>query len=170
MPDPEPSIDIVVILDKPCWEKPISEWEALIRPAALEALCQAQWAHSTEVNFLLTDDARIQELNKQYRHINKPTNVLSFPSLEPEEIFNLKKKEKSLQPIILGDVALSFETIRQESLKQEIPFDHHLIHLAVHGVLHLLGFDHERDEDATVMESLEIKILSSLTIPNPYQE
>lgn len=168
MPDPEPSIDIVVILDKPCWERPISEWEALIRPAVLEALRQGQWAHSAEINFLLTDDARIQELNKNYRDVNKPTNVLSFPSLEPEEMSNLKGNEKSLQPIILGDVALSFETIHQESLSQEIPFDHHLIHLAVHGVLHLLGFDHEKDEDATVMESLEIKILSSLTIPNPY--
>lgn len=168
MPDPEPPIDIVIILDKPCWERPISEWEALIQPAVLEALRQAQWVCPAEINFLLTDDARIQELNKNYRDVNKPTNVLSFPSLEPEEISDLKEKEKSLQPIILGDVVLSFEIIRQESLNQEIPFDHHLIHLAVHGVLHLLGFDHERDEDATVMESLEIKILSSLTIPNPY--
>ena len=168
MPDPEPSIDIVVIRDKLCWEKPISEWEALIQPAILEALHQAQWTNPAEINILLTDDAKIQELNKNYRDVDKPTNVLSFPSLEPEEISNLKRKEKSSQPIILGDVALAFETIRQESLKQEVPFDHHLIHLAVHGVLHLLGFDHERDEDATVMESLEIKILSALTIPNPY--
>lgn len=170
MPDPEPSVDIVVILDKPCWERSIAEWEALIQPAILETLRQSQWTQSAEINILLTDDAKIHELNKEHRGIDKPTNVLSFPSFEPEEIFSLKKgRNGSLKPMVLGDIALAHETIQKESLNQNKPFDQHLIHLAIHGVLHLLGFDHEKDEDATVMESLEIKILSSLKIPNPYQ-
>jgi probable rRNA maturation factor len=170
MPDPEPSVDIVVILDKPCWDRPIAEWEALIQPAILETLHQSQWVQPAEINILLTDDARIHELNKEHRGIDKPTNVLSFPSFEEEEIFSFKGGNALLEPIVLGDIALAHETIQKESLSQNKSFDHHLIHLAVHGVLHLLGFDHEKDEDATVMESLEIKILSSLKIPNPYQE
>jgi probable rRNA maturation factor len=170
MPDPEPSVDIVVILDKPCWKRSVAEWEMLIQPAILETLRQSQWAQSAEINVLLTDDAKIHALNKEHRGIDKPTNVLSFPSFEPEEIFSLKGRNESIEPMVLGDIALSYETIQKESLSQNKHFDHHVIHLAVHGVLHLLGFDHEKDEDATVMESLEVKILSSLKISNPYQE
>lgn len=170
MPDPEPSFDIIIILDKPCWKRSIAEWEALIQPAIFETLCQSQWPQSVEINILLTDDTKIQELNKKYRGVDKPTNVLSFPSFEPEEISGLKTGKWSPEPVVLGDIALAYETIQKESSSQDKPFDQHLIHLAVHGVLHLLGFDHEKDEDATVMESLEIRILSSLTIPNPYQE
>lgn len=170
MPDPEPSFDITVILDQPCWERPISDWEALVRPAILKALRQAGWTQSAEINILLTNDAKIQELNNRFRGFNKPTNVLSFPSLELEEIARLKVGIEQPEHIVLGDVALAYETIQKEASSQGKAFDHHLIHLTVHGLLHLLGFDHEKDEDATVMESLEIEILSSLTIPNPYQE
>ena len=170
MPDPDLSINIVVIIDKPCWEKPLSQWEALIQPAILETLCQASWFQGAEINVLLTDDSTIQQLNKNHLGQDKPTNVLSFPSLEPEVISNLGNQENVGFPIILGDVALAFETIQKESLGQKKLFEHHLLHLTVHGILHLLGFDHKQDEDALVMESLEIKILSSLMIPNPYEE
>ena len=170
MPDPEPSFDIIIIRDKPCWEKSIAEWKALIRPAVFETLHQSRWPKSAEINILLTNNDKIQDLNKKYRGINEPTNVLSFPSFEPEEIFNLKAAKGLSEPIVLGDIALAYETIQEESSNQNKPFDHHLIHLTIHGVLHLLGFDHEKDEDAVEMESLEIKILSSLIIPNPYEE
>lgn len=170
MPDPESSIDITVIVDKPCWGRASIEWEGLIRPTVLKALRQSQWTQPAEINILLTDDETIQKLNKSYRNIDKPTNVLSFPSLEREEISDFIKGDKSQTPIILGDVALAFQTIQAESLKQKKSFDHHLVHLVVHGILHLLGFDHEKDDDAEVMESLEIEILSSFMIPNPYQE
>jgi probable rRNA maturation factor len=170
MPDPDLSINIVVIIDKPCWKKPLSEWEALIRPAILETLRQALWLQGVEINVLLTDNSTIQQLNKTHLGQDKPTNVLSFPSLEPEAISNLKNEENGGFPIILGDIALAFETIQQESLDQKKLFEHHLLHLIVHGILHLLGFDHTQDEDALVMESLEIKVLSSLMIPNPYEQ
>lgn len=173
MLDPDPSVDIVVIVDKPCWKDPTSQWEALIRPAVLEALCQSRWIHGAEINVLLTDDAAIRELNKSHLGHDKPTNVLSFPSLEPEAVAGLLHKDNEQVPVILegvvlGDVVLAFETLQQESLAQKKSFEHHVLHLTVHGILHLLGFDHEQDKDALVMESLEIKILSSLTIPNPY--
>lgn len=168
MPDPEPSFDIVVILDKPCWKRSISEWEALIKPAVLKTLQKAQWTREAEINILLTDDVEIRKLNKSYLSLDKPTNVLSFPSFEPKELSDLSKGKTSHVPITLGDVVLAYETIHDESVKQNKLFDHHLAHLVVHGVLHLLGFDHEKDDDAAVMETLEIKILSSLMIPNPY--
>jgi probable rRNA maturation factor len=169
MLDPDPSMDIVVIIDKPCWRKPVSQWKALIQPAVLETLRQSSWISGAEINVLLTDDATIRDLNKTHRGYDKPTNVLSFPSLEPEAISAYHHKQND-QAVILGDVVLAFETIQKESLAEHKPFEHHLVHLTVHGILHLLGFDHQQDKDAVVMESLEIKILSSLMIPNPYQE
>lgn len=170
MPDPDPSIDIAVIVDKPCWEKTQAYWEALIQPVVRETLRQAQWNQGAEINVVLSDDAAVQELNKHYRGQEKPTNVLSFPSLEPEEVARLACEEKAhTSPVILGDVVLAFETIQKESLDQKKPFDDHLLHLIAHGTLHLLGFDHEQDKDALAMESLEIRILSSLMVPNPYQ-
>lgn len=170
MPDPEPSIDIVVILDKPCWERPISEWEALIQPVILCTLQEVRWVFDSEINVLLTDDQAIQKLNKSYLGKDKPTNILSFPSLEQNDIGDIYNGKGSQIPVILGDIVLAFETIHKESVAQKKSFDHHVIHLVVHGVLHLLGYDHEKDEDAATMETLEIKILSSLMIANPYQE
>jgi probable rRNA maturation factor len=170
MPDPEPSIEITVIIDRPCWENSTAHWESLLQPAVLKTLHQLNWGHSSEINILLTDNAVIQSLNKSYRDQNKPTNVLAFPSLNPDEIAALYKNKPEQSPIILGDVVLAFETIQQESNEQKKDFEKHLVHLTVHGTLHLLGFDHEKDDDAATMESLEIKILSSLMIPNPYEE
>jgi len=175
MPDPDPSPHIAVILDKPCWKGTASQWETLIKPAVLETLAQSLKAlPEAEITILLTDDATIRKLNKTHRGHDKPTNVLSFPSLEPKDVLDLcvskNEQENERSPLILGDIALAFETICQESIDQKKPFDHHLVHLVVHGVLHLLGFDHNQDDEALAMESLEIKILSSLMIPNPYQE
>lgn len=170
MPDPESSHDIIVIIDKPCWKKPISQWDALIQSAVIETLRQSKWTHGAEINILLTDDGAMKKLNQAYRGVNKPTNVLSFPSLEPQEVSVILKSKDAQESIILGDVVLAFETIQKESIHQHKPFDEHLVHLVVHGVLHLLGFDHEKNEDAVIMESLEIKILSCLNIRNPYEE
>lgn len=167
MPDSDASMEITVIVDKPCWSHSPSYWENLIQPAIQKAFHEAKWFYPSEVNVLLTDKTAIQELNKNHRGFDKPTNVLSFPSLEPGEIAHLSESHLS-EPIILGDIALSFETIQAEAQEQDKPFEHHLIHLVVHGGLHLLGFDHEDDEEAAMMESLEIKILSSLGILNPY--
>ncbi|MBM3468174.1 MAG: rRNA maturation RNase YbeY [Alphaproteobacteria bacterium] len=169
MPDPESSYDIAVIVDKPCWKAPASQWETLIQPVVLETLRQSLWKSSAEINILLSDNVAVHELNKKFRGIDKPTNVLSFPSLEADEISSYRK-EKTKDTIILGDIVLAFETLQQESLEQNILFEHHVKHLIVHGVLHLLGYDHQKEEDAINMESLEVSILSTLNIPNPYKE
>ncbi len=112
----------------------------------------------SELLIRLVDKSEIQMLNKTYRGKNQATNVLSFPSDFPVEI----------EEPILGDVVICVQVVREEADAQGKTFVHHLIHMAVHGTLHLLGYDHIEDDEAVVMESLEIKILGALTIENPY--
>ncbi len=112
----------------------------------------------SELLIRLVDKSEIQMLNKTYRGKNQATNVLSFPSDLPVEI----------EEPILGDVVICVQVVREEADVQGKTFVHHLIHMAVHGTLHLLGYDHIEDDEAVVMESLEIKILGALTIENPY--
>lgn len=114
----------------------------------------------TELSLLFTDDAHIRVLNRDWRAKDRPTNVLSFPA------FAVTPGDPV--PPMLGDVALAFETVRSEAELEDKPFDHHLMHLIVHGVLHLLGHDHEEDGEAEAMEALERAILARLAIPDPY--
>ncbi len=107
------------------------------------------------ISILLTNNSEIKKINKQYRDKNKPTNILSFEIGESG---------------VLGDIALSYETIKKESEDQNISFENHLTHLIVHGVLHLLGYDHIKDSEAKEMEDLEIKILDKMGIENPYKK
>lgn len=110
---------------------------------------------SNELSIALVDDKEIQFLNKKFRDKNKATNVLSFPSNGPAPI--------------LGEIILSYETLKKEAEELLIPFKHHLIHMLVHGFLHLQGFDHQTDEDAAIMEKLEVRVLLDLNIDNPYK-
>ena len=162
-------LEINIILDKPCWEEAFPSWEKSIREAATEAVAGVQWTHQAEMNILLTDDATICQMNTAFRKINKPTNVLSFPSLEAQEIANLYSGKICENPVFLGDIALSFETLEKEASEQGKLVGDHVVHLVVHGVLHLFGFDHENDQDAFLMESREAAILSTLNVPNPYE-
>ncbi|MDR3475367.1 MAG: rRNA maturation RNase YbeY [Devosia sp.] len=113
-----------------------------------------------ELSIVLTDDAEQQQLNKEWRGIDKPTNVLSFPQIEP------------FGPVsgILGDIVLARETLEREAEELQKPFAHHFTHLVVHGFLHILGYDHVEEGDALRMESLETRILETLGIADPYQE
>ena len=110
---------------------------------------------ANELSIALVDDKEIQFLNKKFRDKNKATNVLSFPSNGPAPI--------------LGEIILSYETLKKEAEELLIPFKHHLIHMLVHGFLHLQGFDHQTDEDAAIMEKLEVRVLLDLNIDNPYK-
>jgi len=112
----------------------------------------------SELLIRFVDPAEIQQLNKIYRHQDKTTNVLSFPSDLPIEI----------DEEILGDVVICNEIVAKEAKMQQKTFNNHLIHMAIHGVLHLLGFDHIEGSEAEKMESLEVKILEKLQIGNPY--
>ena len=120
-----------------------------------------------EVSFLFTTDPEVQLLNKNFRSKDQPTNVLSFPDTEltPE---NLKTALMFDEPLLLGDIALAEETILKEAIAQEKTAPDHLTHLILHGILHLLGYDHVVDSDAEQMEQLEIKLLAELGIQNPY--
>lgn len=115
---------------------------------------------SFEVALVLTDDAESQALNKRWRGKDKPTNVLSFPD------------DSSLPPQVphrpLGDIVLAFETVTREADEAHRSFNDHAAHLVVHGILHLLGHDHENRTEAEAMEAQETEILASLGIPDPY--
>ncbi len=110
---------------------------------------------AAEVSIILTNDAEIHALNRQYRNIDRPTNVLSFELGDD---------------VLLGDVYISLDTVRREAAQQGISVEHHTAHMVVHGVLHLLGFDHMDDCQARVMEGKEIKALEKLNIKNPYED
>lgn len=134
--------------------------EAIAETAIGAALqhSKARMAGVAEVSVVLTDDAEQRQLNSQWRGIDKSTNVLSFPQLEP------------FSPIagLVGDITLARETVQREADEMGITFEAHFVHLVVHGFLHLLGYDHIEDDDATEMEDLETRILASLGIADPY--
>ncbi|MBO6518740.1 MAG: rRNA maturation RNase YbeY [Rhodospirillales bacterium] len=122
-------------------------------------------ARAYEVSVLLTDDARQQALNAEYRGKDAPTNVLSFPATEA-----LDGAFPSALALPLGDISLALETVRRESDGEGLSFADHFCHLLVHGMLHLAGYDHEIDHDAEEMEALEVEILAGFGIENPYAD
>ncbi|MCF2905134.1 rRNA maturation RNase YbeY [Octadecabacter sp. CECT 8868] len=123
-----------------------------------------------EVSILACDDARIAALNEDFRQKGSATNVLSWPSDERAAENDGEMPDPPSLPMDaeLGDIAISYDTCAREAAEAGKPFEHHVIHLLVHGTLHLLGFDHIRDGDATLMEGLETEILGKLDIPDPY--
>jgi probable rRNA maturation factor len=114
-----------------------------------------------QASVMLADDAEMRRLNAQFRNKDKATNVLSFPSGQPEE-------ERG--PLMLGDIAIGFETVRTEAARDGKTMQNHLVHLLVHGLLHLIGYDHLTPDEAEEMEALEVGILATLDIPDPYAE
>ena len=115
-------------------------------------------------------DEEIAQLNKDFRSKLQPTNVLSWPSNErgADEDGLMPFQPQLPQDAELGDIAISYETVAREAAQSSTPFVDHVTHLIIHGTLHLLGFDHIRDEDGALMERLEIEILGELDIPDPY--
>ncbi|MAC61314.1 MAG: rRNA maturation RNase YbeY [SAR116 cluster bacterium] len=114
---------------------------------------------NTLVSILLTDDKNIKILNYRWRKKNQTTNVLSFP---------LESFIKEGKYLFIGDIVLSYETIKKESIQRKINFRDHFLHLCLHGILHLLGYDHKKQEEEREMENIEIKLLSLINIQNPY--
>ena len=142
------------------------EAEALVQRAIAAAADDASpGPGDCELAVMLTDDAGIRTLNANWRGIDRPTNVLSFPALQPEG-----KRQADDPPRMLGDIAIAYETVRREADDEGKSFASHLSHLAVHGYLHLVGYDHENDADAEAMEQRERVILKQLGIPDPYAD
>ena len=125
-----------------------------------------------EIAVSLVSNAQIKKINQQFRDKNKATDVLSFSNLDENLIrqIGLKKAIGACNYLLLGDIVIAYETVKKESLAQKKKFHEHLTHLILHSILHLIGFDHEDEEMAKIMENLEIKILKTLKIQNPYQQ
>jgi probable rRNA maturation factor len=146
-------IDLRVDSDR--W-KEAAKVNAIVRRAVTQAAARS--TKGGELAIVLTDDSAIRLLNRDWRGVDAATNVLSFPT-----------KDTGGQPPLIGDIVLAFETIAREARAERKPFAHHVAHLAVHGFLHLIGYDHERDADAVEMEQAERDILQRLAIPDPYR-
>jgi probable rRNA maturation factor len=142
----------------------------IIPKTPLQNIIDNKKIKNLEISILLTNDQQIKSLNKDYCQKDKPTNILSFPLLNCKKVKNGNFKNLNLanDQLILGDMALSYQTIFMEAKEQNKIFDHHLAHLVIHGLLHLIGFDHEKKADAKIMEELEIRILADMNIRNPY--
>ena len=129
-----------------------------------------EFKNKFSISILFTGDKKINQLNKKFRKINSPTNVLSFPSMPMDINTNNFLDLDFNSSIFLGDIVISSDTLIKEANDEKKIEENHLIHLFIHGVLHLLGYDHETSYDAKIMETLEIKILKCLNINNPYKE
>lgn len=142
-----------VLIDDPAWGG-VPEAERLCERAAMAALAAAGGGQGASLALLLAGDAAVAELNARFRGKPGPTNVLSFPARNP--------------PGFLGDIALAHGVCAREAAEQGKPLPDHIMHLVVHGVLHLLGHDHDDDRAAEAMEALEVRVLAGLGVPDPY--
>jgi probable rRNA maturation factor len=156
-PAPRAKLKIDVLVDSDLWQEP-AKARSTVRRAVAQAAATASTT-GTELAIVLTDDSAIRQLNRLWLGIDATTNVLSFPS-----------KRTADEPAHLGDIVLAYETIAREATAGGKPFAHHLAHLAVHGFLHLIGYDHDKDANAETMEQTERKILRHLNIPDPYRQ
>ncbi|WP_142849393.1 rRNA maturation RNase YbeY [Telmatospirillum sp. J64-1] len=163
---------IVVSVECDLWTTTLTDVEDLARQVCAAALGagitfweEVPDLNRIEVSVVLTDDETVRILNRDYRGKDKPTNVLSFASLDDEDA---PLPEDG--PILLGDIVIAYQTTAAEAAEEGKTFTHHLTHLLVHGLLHLLGFDHEDESEAEEMEGMETAILAALGVPDPYQQ
>ncbi|MEJ6010952.1 rRNA maturation RNase YbeY [Novosphingobium aquae] len=159
-------MDLEIDIDAPWPGTP--DWADLAFQAAEAAATVAPELGNVRLttSLLFTSDAEVHVLNREWRAKDKPTNVLSFPMIERDDLLDLAPDGP---PEMLGDIALAHETCAREAADKGVPLEHHAAHLLVHGLLHLAGFDHENSsEDATKMEALETKALALMGIADPY--
>ena len=148
------------------------DWEVLAADACAAALAAsshgglADAANVVEVSVRLSDNAEVQALNRDYRHKDKPTNVLSFPMVPSDLLDALANSDDG--EVLLGDIVLAAETVQAEAADKNVTVAAHVKHLIVHGLLHLLGYDHEDEGQAEHMEALETTALVALGVADPY--
>jgi probable rRNA maturation factor len=152
---------------------PEGGWEALAERAARAAIERTPHgpllttAAAIEISVRLTSDAEVHALNRQYRQKDKPTNVLSFPMVQPDLIDTISQNSDDGE-VLLGDIVLAHGVCEAEAAERGISTEAHATHLMVHGVLHLLGYDHMADDEAEAMEEIERQALHGLGIADPY--
>ena len=150
-----------------------TNWEALAEAAAQAAIAESRYpdlidtARLVELSVRLADDAEVRGLNAEWRGKDRPTNVLSFPLAEGDE---LEDADGEGPELMLGDIVLARGVCLREAEEKALPLEHHAAHLLVHGTLHLLGYDHHDDEAATDMEAREVRALARMGIANPYED
>jgi probable rRNA maturation factor len=163
----EPAIEVSVLCRD--WEHQLPDAVDVAREAARRALV-AGWIaaalgpmREVELSIVLADDAEQRRLNRDWRGIDRPTNVLAFAGGDP------RAQRSAETPLLLGDVVLAYETVAREAAEQRKAVADHLRHLVVHGVLHLLGYDHVEPGEALAMERLETSILAAMGVADPYR-
>jgi probable rRNA maturation factor len=148
-------------------------WDLLVRRAAEAAIAESAFPQlattqrPVEISVVLTGDDLVRELNAEYRGKPKPTNVLSFPMAELDD---LREANVAGPELLLGDIIVARGVCEAEAADKGLSIEQHATHLIVHGTLHLLGYDHRDDADAADMEAREVRALSRLGIANPYEE
>ena len=163
-------LDIAIEADAE-WDS--RSWDSLVRDAAEAAIAESAFPQlsasprTVELSVRLTSDGEVRALNGQWRGKDKPTNVLSFPQLEADELGDVAPDGPEL---MLGDLVLAHGVCAREAEEKAIPLSDHAAHLVVHGTLHLLGYDHGDDRAAEDMESREVRALARLGIADPYGE
>ncbi len=172
-PDDSRFLNLEVTIRDPRWRQVVPDAETLVAQAARATLSMAHCGlgrHSCaiEASLTLADDALLRDLNHRYRGQDKPTNVLSFPADDDAAWPRSDNREENAPPTLLGDVVIGRQTALREAEDQDKAVRDHLCHLVVHGMLHLLGYDHEKDPEAEEMERLEVEILSTLGVGDPY--
>jgi len=149
-----------------------SSWKPLARKAAEAAIAESAYPtlsdsdRPVEISVTLTGDEQVRALNAKWRGKDKPTNVLSFPMADE---LDLKRANVAERELLLGDIVLARGVCEREAEEKGVNFQEHATHLIVHGTLHLLGYDHLRDDEAAEMEAREIRALKRLGIANPYE-
>lgn len=163
-------LDIELSRDEP-W--PEADWQALAERASRAAVARtphgelATTPALVEVSVRLTSDDEVHTLNRQYRGKDKPTNVLSFPMIQPDLLDTVSQNSDDGE-VLLGDIVLAHGVCVAEAAERGVSLDDHVTHLLVHGTLHLLGYDHLEDGEAEAMEAIERDALSTLGIADPY--
>ena len=160
----------VAIQIEPGW--PEEDWQQVATRAIEAALDTSPFGwirearFTAEISLRLTDDGEVQALNRAYRSKDKPTNVLSFPLVQPDLFEGLANSDDG--EVLLGDIVLAAGVCTAEAAEKQVPVATHATHLIVHGLLHLLGYDHQGDAEAEAMEAIERSALASIGIADPY--